>query len=279
VLADPVFDASDSRMPREGAPPQPTATPARDHLARSLRDLDITHLERLPFSRQEAEAIQRLWRPGEVLSVFDFAANREVLADDRWLHAPILHFATHGLFDDRQPELSGLVFSQLNLDGTPRTDGFLRLHDIYGLDLDADLVVLSACQTGIGREVRGEGLLGITRGFMSIGVPQLVVSLWKVEDRATAELMTRFYRELYDGKRPPEALQRAQKSMLNEAPWSDPALWAGFIFLGDYERLPGGDIEARDTGGTEAPRSATSGGLPPPKVRPPRPKPKPPQTP
>jgi CHAT domain-containing protein/TIR domain-containing protein len=232
----------------------------------------MTQLDRLPFTRREAKTIQSLWRPGEVLPVFDFAASRDVLKDDRWLQAPILHFATHSLLDDRQPDLSGLVFSRVGPDGAPRTDGFLRLLDIYGLDLKADLVVLSACETGVGKEMRGEGLLGITRGFMSIGVPQMVVSLWKVEDQATAELMSRFYHEYFDGRRPPEALQRAQRSMLLDPRWSDPALWAGFIFLGDYDRMPGG-VEARDTGGVEPVRTASGGGMPPPKIKPPKAKP------
>jgi CHAT domain-containing protein/Tfp pilus assembly protein PilF len=277
VLADPVFDASDPRVHnRSGATPQPQGETAGGDLTRSVRDLGLAQLDRLPFTRKEAESIEKLWRPGEVLPAFDFAASRDVLKDDRWLQAPIVHFATHSLFDDRQPELSGLVFSRVGPDGTPRADGFLRLTDVYGLNLKADLVVLSACETGVGKEMRGEGLLGITRGFMSIGVPQLVVSLWKVDDQATAELMARFYREYFDGRRPPDALQRAQKSMLLDPHWSDPALWAGFIFLGDYDRMPGGGIEARDTGGMEAPRTASDGGLPPPKVKPPRPKPKPP---
>jgi CHAT domain-containing protein/Tfp pilus assembly protein PilF len=274
VLADPVFDASDPRVHPGAAAPPPVSG---DDLSRSMRDVGLAQLDRLLFTRREAESIQALWnRSGEVAPVFDFAANRDVLQDPSWLNAAILHFATHSLLDDRQPELSGLVFSRVGPDGAPRTDGFLRLLDIYGLNLKADLVVLSACETGAGKELRGEGLLGITRGFMSIGVPQLVVSLWKVEDQATAELMARFYRELFNGARPPEALQKAQISMLREPRWSDPALWAGFIFLGDYDRIPGGGVEARDAGGMEPVRSASGGGLPPPKVKPPRPKPKPP---
>jgi CHAT domain-containing protein len=277
VLADPVFDASDPRVKHNGVTPTPPGNAARGELTRSVRDLGMAELDRLPFSRHEAEAIQRLWRPGEVLPVFDFAASRDVLKDAQWLQAPILHFATHSLLDDRQPELSGLVFSLVNPDGTPRTDGFLRLHDIYGLNLKADLVVLSACETGVGKEMRGEGLLGITHGFMSIGVPAMVVSVWKVEDEATAELMARFYRQLYEGKRPPEALQEAQKSMLRESRWSDPMLWAGFIFMGDYDRKPGDGVETRYAGGTTPPQAADSGGLPPPKVKPPKAKPKPPR--
>jgi CHAT domain-containing protein len=273
VLADPVFDAADPRVHGKAPALSREVDEAQRALDRATRDLSINRLERLLFSREEADAIQKLGKSGDVLTVLDFAANRQVLGDETWRHVPILHFATHGLLDDRQPELSGLVFSQVNPDGTPRKDGFLRLHEIYGLDLHTDLVVLSACQTGGGKELRGEGLLGLTRGFLSIGVPQLVVSLWKVGDRATKELMARFYGELFNGYSPPEALQRAQKSMLQESAWSDPALWAGFIFVGDYGRKPGGGIEVRDTGGTDPYGKADTGGLPPPKIRPPKPKP------
>lgn len=275
VLADPVFDASDSRVKGQGQASVPASGTTRGSLARSLRDLGMTQLERLPFSREEARAIQSLWRSGEVLPALDFSANGEVLADDRWRQAAILHFATHSLLNDRQPELSGLVFSRVGPDGAPRTDGFLPLHDVYALNLKAGMVVLSACQTGSGKVLRGEGLLGLTRGFMSIGVPQLVASLWKVEDQATAELMTRFYREFYEGKQPSEALQEAQKSMLSDPRWSNPSLWAGFIFLGDYQGRPGGGIETAETGGSSSSRRADTGGMPG-KGRP-RPKPKPPE--
>lgn len=272
VLADPVFDASDPRVHSGSVSPQPKDEAAHNQLTRSLRDLEPSELDRLPFSRQEAEAIQHLWRPSEVLSVFDFAASREVLNDERLRQAPILHLATHGFLDDLQPELSGLVFSLVNPNGSSRSDGFLPLHEIYGLALDAEMIVLSACQTKAGKEMRGEGLLGMTLGFISIGVTQLVVSLWKVEDRAKAELMARFYRNLFDGARPPEALQRAQNSMLGDPLWSDPSLWAGFIFLGDHNRRPGGGIEAADSGGAELAQRAGTGGLPPPKLRPKPPK-------
>jgi CHAT domain-containing protein len=273
VLADPVFDASDPRVRQSGSPPPSKSAPTLDSLAYVLPDLGIVRLERLPFSREEALAIQELrYRSGDVLPVLGFDANRQVLNDERWRRAPILHFATHALMDDRQSELSGLVFSQVNPDGTPRTDGFLRLQEIAGLDLEADLVVLSACHAGTGKELRGEGLVGLSQGFMSIGVPQLVVSLWKVEGQATKELMRHFYKELFNGYRPPEALQRAQKAMLQQEAWSDPSLWAGFIFIGDFERWPGGGIEVRDTGGIEPVRRADGAGLPPPKIKPKPPK-------
>jgi CHAT domain-containing protein/Tfp pilus assembly protein PilF len=271
VVADPVFSADDSRVQREGTAPTPAASQGGRALRRALRDVALERLERLPASRQEAEAIAALW-PGEIASAFGFDARRSLLEDGRWRQAAILHFATHSLLDDRQPELSGLVFTQVEPDGTLRPGEFLRLHQIYDLDVTADLVVLSACQTGVGRELRGEGVQALTRGFMAAGVPAVIVSLWKVEDRATAELMQRFYQQQFEGYRPAEALRRAQVSMINDPQWSDPALWAGFEFLGDYERKPGDDIEAAEYGGSEPSRRAESD-LPPPKVKPRPPKP------
>jgi CHAT domain-containing protein len=114
-------------------------------------------------------------------------------------------------------------------------EGFLHLRDIYGLRLDADLVVLSGCRTALGRELRGEGLVGLTRGFLYAGAPRVVASLWKVEDRATSELMARFYRALWqEGLPPAAALRSAQLSLRRERRWRDPYFWAGFVLQGAW---------------------------------------------
>jgi len=250
VIADPVFRADDPRV--QGAHPPAVPPPLPAELSRSARDVGIDQLDRLPFTREEGEAILSLVKKekGAAFQAFDFDATRDLLASGKLRDYHVLHIATHSLLDSRQPELSGIAFSMVDPTGTPR-DGFLRLHEIYDLDLGAGLVVLSACETGAGKEVRGEGLMGITRGFLAAGVPQLVVSLWKVGDRSTAELMKRFYFQLLEKGHPPaEALRQAQLSMLAEPAWSQPRQWAGFIFLGDYgRRLDGGSIEANDTGG------------------------------
>jgi CHAT domain-containing protein len=104
----------------------------------------------------------------------------------------VVHFSTHGLLNNEHPELSGLVLSLFDASGRPQ-DGILRLHDIHNLRLNADLVVLSACETALGTQVRGEGLIGLARGFMYAGASRVVASLWKVEDQATASLMKQFY--------------------------------------------------------------------------------------
>src|SRR5262249_6984589 len=115
-----------------------------------------------------------------------------------------------------------------------RRNGFLSLQEVFNLNLAADLVVLSACQTGLGKDVRGEGLVGLTRGFMYAGVPRIVASLWAVRDKDALELMVRFYTAiLRENLRPAAALQKAQVSMWRESRWSAKR-WAGFVFQGEW---------------------------------------------
>jgi CHAT domain-containing protein len=131
--------------------------------------------------------------------------------------------------------LSGVVLSLVDEDGRAQ-DGFLRLHDIYNMKLGADLVVLSACKTGLGKDIKGEGLVGLTRGFLYAGAPRVVASLWKVDDRATAELMKLFYqRMLRDGLRPAAALRSAQIDMQKHPRWAAPYYWAGFTLQGEWK--------------------------------------------
>jgi CHAT domain-containing protein len=146
-----------------------------------------------------------------------------------------VHFATHGYIDSERPDLSAVVLSLVDKNGDPQ-DGFLRAHDIYNLNLPAELVVLSACQTGLGKEVKGEGLVGLTRGFMYAGARRLVVSLWNVNDKATAELMRRFYRGMLLQKlTPAAALRQAQTQMSHHPRWSSPYYWAAFVLQGEWK--------------------------------------------
>jgi CHAT domain-containing protein len=146
----------------------------------------------------------------------------------------IVHLATHGILDSVNPELSGVVLSLFNGQGNPQ-DGFLRLHDIFNLNLPAELVVLSACQTGLGKQVSGEGLVGLTRGFMYAGARRVVVSLWSVNDVATSEVMAKFYQKmLSQGKNPILALREAQLEMFNSGQWQSPYYWAAFTVQGDW---------------------------------------------
>ncbi|HEX5715829.1 MAG TPA: CHAT domain-containing tetratricopeptide repeat protein [Thermoanaerobaculia bacterium] len=222
VLADPVFDAADPRVTGKEAPA--VSSQAR-------RDVVF---ERLPASRSEAEAIAALAPPGKAAVALDFEASRSRVLGERLSGYRVVHFATHGVLDAERPALSGLALSMVGPDGSAQ-EGFLHLRDVYGLRLDADLVVLSGCRTALGRELRGEGLVGLTRGFLYAGAPRVVASLWKVEDRATSELMTRFYRALWEeGLAPAAALRSAQLSLRRERRWRDPYFWAGFVLQGAW---------------------------------------------
>ena len=231
VLADPVFDADDPRL-------EPEFRPAADRLGDTTRGgLDPTapgSYPRLTESRREAEAILALAPPESTFAAFSFNANREVMLDGHLAGYRILHLATHGELNAEHPELSRLVLSRFDRAGQPR-EGFVFAHEIYNLDLPADLVVLSACQTALGKEVRGEGLIGLSQSFLYAGAASVIVSLWKVDDRATAELMSRFYDQLLgQGLRPAAALRAARESIRHERAWQAPYYWAGFVIQGEW---------------------------------------------
>ena len=226
VVADPVFSAADSRLP--GAAAERGAD-------------DETSLPRLRFSRREAEAIAGVVPSGEALLALDFDADRKLVVDGGLDDYRIVHFATHGILDDRHPALSSLVLSRVDREGREQP-GLLSLRDVYGLDLGAELVVLSGCETALGREVRGEGLVGLTRGFMHAGAPRVVASLWRVEDRTTARLMERFYAALLaEGRGPAAALRQAQREIRSRHP--DPWFWAPFVLQGEWRPLAGGPVD------------------------------------
>jgi CHAT domain-containing protein len=221
VLADPVFGPEDSRVRGKTAALRgaPGSSPAQG---------------RLRFSRIEADEIAALAPPGTLAAEIGFAASRDLALSGRLRDYRYVHFATHGVFDTARPELSGLVLSRIDEKGRPR-EGFVGLRDIYNLELGAELVVLSGCQTALGREIRGEGLLGLTRGFLYAGAPRVVASLWQVDDRATAELMSRFYRGLWtDGLPPAAALRKARLSLAAERRFRDPFYWGAFVLQGDW---------------------------------------------
>ncbi|HSK80218.1 MAG TPA: CHAT domain-containing tetratricopeptide repeat protein, partial [Thermoanaerobaculia bacterium] len=245
VLADPVFREDDDRLPRQRAgrapqvPAAPPFMPRRDFslsLAQGRQtEASPMRLPRLFSSENEAKAITALVPADQRFVALGFAASRETATSGRLGQYRMVHFATHGLLRSDHPELSSLVLSLYDEQGRPR-DGFLRLSDIYNLELKADLVVLSACQTALGKEIRGEGLVGLTRGFMYAGAERVLASLWSVEDRATAELMKRFYHALLVEKlRPAAALRQAQLDMAGSARWSSPYYWAGFSLQGEWK--------------------------------------------
>lgn len=219
VLADPVFAAGDPRL-AERASGKQTSTPSEEP-------------ERLWGTRREAEVVERLAGHRETWVATGFDAARERLLDADLARFRVLHLATHGRLDASRPERSGLVLSRFGPDGR-RRDGLLDLETVHGLELGAELVVLSGCETALGRELRGEGLVGLVQGFLHAGARRVMASLWRVDDRATAELMERFYRALWrDDLTAPAALRRAQRALRREGELADPYYWAGMIVVGD----------------------------------------------
>ncbi|HEX3130175.1 MAG TPA: CHAT domain-containing tetratricopeptide repeat protein, partial [Thermoanaerobaculia bacterium] len=222
ILADPVFDSRDPRVRQASSPGPAPESPAQG-----------ISLTRLAASSREAEAISEL-APGRVWTALGFQASRATAFGGELARHRIVHFATHGVIDSETPELSGLVLSLVDEEGRPQ-EGFLGLDDIYNLDLRADLVVLSGCETALGREMRGEGLVGLTRGFLYAGAARVLASLWQVQDRPATELMVRFYRALLQDRLPPAAaLRAAQLSLLRERRWRDPFYWGAFVLQGDW---------------------------------------------
>ncbi len=241
VLADPVFERDDPRVRPSARSPRsapPAATPPPADLLRAARDVSPgspgSAFPRLPYSRQEAEAIASAGKPGSVLRALDFEASRAMALSSKLAAYDIVHFATHGFVDDARPDLSGLVLSLVDRAGQPQ-DGFLRLRDVHPLHLPVELVVLSGCRTGLGPEVRGEGLLGIVRAFMHAGAPRIVASVWDVDDRATSVFMKAFYDEmLTSGHSPAAALREAQLALRSRERWRDPFYWAAFVVQGEW---------------------------------------------
>ncbi|HEY7786131.1 MAG TPA: CHAT domain-containing tetratricopeptide repeat protein [Pyrinomonadaceae bacterium] len=234
VLADPVLQRADERVARRITQPSGPVAGARIEVVRGLAESAIS-FERLIHSRKEAEAILSFSEGGSNLKALDFDASRATATSNALADYRIVHFATHGVVNNEYPALSGVVLSLVDKRGQ-MLDGFLRLHDIYNLKLGSDLVVLSACQTALGKQVKGEGLIGLVRGFMYAGAPRVVATSWDVKDEATAELMKRFYKNmLVDNRTPAAALRAAQISMSKESRWSSPYFWAGFVIQGEFK--------------------------------------------
>lgn len=239
VFADPVFEPDDPRViaDRTMASRTSVAKEMRSDLPNGLRDAmgnsGWQGLSRLPATQQEANEIIASAPSGQWLMATGFDASRVTVMKADLQQYRIVHFATHGLISFEHPELSGIVLSMVDRQGN-KENGFLQLHDIYNLRLSAELVTLSACSTGLGKEVSGEGLVGLTQGFMYAGTKRVLTSLWKVDDKATAELMQRFYREqLVEKKSPAAALRVAKMELWRKGRWQAPFYWAAFVLQGD----------------------------------------------
>lgn len=224
VIGDPVYSADDARV-----------VPPLDKTPKAKVSEGLAEFSRLLFSRDEANAILSVTPPTSSLKVLDFDANRQFAMGGELGKYRIVHFSTHGFLDSHRPELSGIVLSQVTRRGEP-AEGSLRLHEVYNMKLAADLVVLSGCQTGLGKDIRGEGLVGITRGFMYAGARRVVASLWQIDDAATAELMRRFYLGMFQrNMSPASALRSAQIEMFNKRQWRSPYFWGAFVLQGEWK--------------------------------------------
>jgi CHAT domain-containing protein/tetratricopeptide (TPR) repeat protein len=235
VLADPVFSIGDARFKGNTRAKEASST-------NDTRIIEHTSggpagqlaIRRLPFTRQEADQIMSVAPTGANFKALDFRASRSVATSGELSQYRYVHFATHGYLDTARSGLSAIVLSMIDEQGNPQ-DGFLRTHDIYNLKLPAELVVLSACETGLGKDVKGEGIEGLTRGFMYAGARRVVVSLWNVNDRATAALMQRLYvGMLKSNKTPAAALRAAQIELLRTRQWQSPYYWAAFVMQGEW---------------------------------------------
>ncbi|HJT28018.1 MAG TPA: CHAT domain-containing tetratricopeptide repeat protein [Pyrinomonadaceae bacterium] len=243
AFGDPVF-YSTSTNNGEKSSDDLIAAQTRDIPWRStLRDVELNRdsfdpsvIAPLFYAARELRNLRDL-AGGGGLVLGEFAATRERLLNTDLSDFAILHLATHGFLDPKRPEYSGLLLSTVNSEGR-KIDGFVGLQDIYQLRAPVNIVVLSACQTALGKDVRGEGLVGMTRGFIHAGASSVVASLWSVDDGATAELMKRFYSNLLQqGMSPAEALRAAQNSIRQEPEWASPYYWGAFTIQGDYQQL------------------------------------------
>jgi CHAT domain-containing protein len=243
VVADPIFSANDPRL-KGGTATQGTGEARGLGLGLESAVSDVTgeaapsgglRLARLVGTRAEADEIAKIARGGgsqaEVWT--DLNASEENIRNRELTNYRVIHIATHGLLDAERPQFTGVV---LSLVGNKTGDGFLRTDEIFNLRMGAPLVMLSACETGLGKERRGEGVIGLTRAFMYAGAPTVGVTLWSVADKSTAELMTDFYKRLLapDPRPPSSAMREAQVAMISGKKYSAPFYWAPFVIVGDW---------------------------------------------
>ena len=237
VIADPVFDKNDERVRASRSQQR-----AEDGRPRNIAfvsgaetpEEEASRIQRLPYTRTEANKILTLVPAAASKKALDFDASRATAVSPQLGQYRYVHFATHGILNSEYPELSGLVLSLVNRDGTQQ-DGFLWAHEVFNLRLPVEMVVLSGCRTGLGKEVKGEGIVGMTRGFMYAGASRVMVSLWDISDEASAELMVHLYEKMLGPEHlsPAAALRSAQLAVWQEQRWQAPYYWAAFVLQGE----------------------------------------------
>lgn len=237
VLADPVFERDDPRVSPNRSGEKGTVQESPSSLSRAIQDRGgLRYIPRLPASRDEANSIAKIFRsppPDDVYIALDFAATRDFVVKGGLAQFRFIHFATHGVVDARRPEMSGLILSLVDARGR-KQDGYLRIGDIYKLSLAADLVVLSSCDSALGRDMDSEGIIGLPRAFLYAGARSVIASSWKVNDEATARMMSVLYARIKKGEDSGSALRAAQLEMAHDERWSKPYYWAAFQLQGDY---------------------------------------------
>jgi CHAT domain-containing protein/Tfp pilus assembly protein PilF len=246
IIADPVFGPRKaSAGPPAGAGEYGSSRGGGETAERAAAELNLmprgAPLPPLLTSGDEAREIYKIARPEGAFLALRFKANRATATSPELSRYRIVHFSTHALLNVERPDLSGIVLSLVDEQGNPQ-DGFLQLYEIYNLNLPVELVVLSACQTALGREVKGEGLISLMRGFMSAGARRVAATLWEVDDEATTELMRQFYLNMLRDRRQtvPAALRSAQLSLHGRKDrWGNPFYWAGFVVQGEWGPWPG----------------------------------------
>jgi CHAT domain-containing protein len=247
IIADPVFNSNDARAQKRTAAPASEADVRGLGIQSALTDvsgstppapagpMEGLPLARLNGTRTEADQISKLAKAsgGQADVWLDLDANEDNLGTRDVTKYRVIHVATHGLLDAERPQFTGVV---LSLVGNKTHDGFLRTDEVFNLRLGSPLVMLSACETGLGKEKRGEGVMGLTRAFMYAGAPTVGVSLWSVADKSTADLMTDFYKRLLstEGSTSSSALRGAQLAMITGKRYSAPFYWAPFVLVGDW---------------------------------------------
>ncbi len=242
IFTDPVFSKSDSRFSIGVKSNKLTHDNTPD--LNNFREIDsMNSFPRLAYSKDEGDSISKIAGNSHADIFTGFSATREQFLNSNFSQYRILHLATHGLIDETRPELSGIVFSRFDK-RRQRLNEFVRLHDIYSLKINADLVVLSACETSVGKDVRGEGLLSLNNGFLQIGAKSVLSTLWKVDDKATLQFMQIFYGILGDEDiTVANALRKTQIEMRETRQFESPYYWAAFTLQGDFRQKP--DISRR----------------------------------
>ena len=237
IFSDPVFNNSDWRLSDEFKS-SVDVNQNNDSTDKFRYVESLNTLQRLEASKTEAEQIIKIVGGSNSTSFSGFAANRENLLKVNAADYKIIHFATHALVNEKRPELSGIILSRFDENGA-KLDETFRINDIYSLNLNADLIVLSACNTGLGKEVKGEGLQSLNNAFLQVGAKSVIASLWKVEDNAAHELMKNFYEELAtESVAPSEALRRAKIKLRQNPQYRSPFYWAAFTVQGDFRNIP-----------------------------------------